>query len=146
MSNIAAAIGLAQLEKARWHLSRRREIAEQYIRFLAGVPGISIQPEKPWARNVYWMTSAVLNEDFPVTRNDLMGLLAKAGIETRPFFCPMHTLPMYKASAAGLNFPVADPISRKGLNLPSSASLSEEEVEYVCKEIIQISERNRKAR
>jgi perosamine synthetase len=146
MSNVAAAIGLAQLERIDYHLSRRREIAEHYINELARVPGISIQPEEVWARNVYWMTSAVLEEQFPITRDDLMAKLAAVGIETRPFFYPMHTLPMYQKDAAGLSFPVADRLSKTGLNLPSSASLSNEDVNYVCAQISRIFQRSRMTR
>jgi len=64
MTNIEAAIGLAQLEKVDWHLSRRREIATEYSHFLKRIPGISMQPEKEWARNAYWMISIVLNENW----------------------------------------------------------------------------------
>jgi perosamine synthetase len=143
MSNIAAAIGLAQLEKIDHRLARRREIADRYRAKLRRIPGIRIQPEKDWARNVYWMTSAVLDENLPINRDDLMALLAEAGIETRPFFFPMHTLPMYQDAASDLSFPVADRLSKNGLNLPSFAALSNENVDYVCNQIIRIIERSR---
>jgi len=146
MSNIAAAIGLAQLEKIDYHIARRRELAEHYMSELARIPGFSIQPEKVWARNVYWMTSAVLEENLPITRNDLMAKLAEVGIETRPFFCPMHTLPMYQKDGASMSFPVADRLSKTGLNLPSSASLSKEDVNYVCAQIFRIFQRSRMTR
>jgi perosamine synthetase len=142
MSNIAAAIGLAQLEKVDYHMARRREIADHYIKELAQTPGISIQPEKDWARNVYWMTSAVLEENLPITRDDLMTGLAEAGIETRPFFYPMHALPMYQKDVDGVSFPVADRLAKNGLNLPSSATLSHKDVSYVCSQIIRILGRN----
>jgi perosamine synthetase len=142
MSNVAAAIGLAQLERIEHQIARRREIADQYMDELARIKGISIQPEKPWARNVYWMTSALLEEDLPVARNDLMARLAEAGIETRPFFYPMHTLPMYQKDAAGMRFPVANHLAINGLNLPSSAALSHEDVSYVCNKLIRILEGN----
>jgi perosamine synthetase len=140
MTNLAAAIGLAQLEKAEWHISRRREIAAQYAQRLGEVPGITLQPEKPWARNVYWMSSVVLEERVPVTRDDFMARLADAGIETRPFFYPMHTLPMYRHLAQGQCFPVAERLAARGFNLPSSASLSEEDVDYICDQLIRILE------
>lgn len=138
MSNIAAAIGLAQLEKIEYHMARRREIATHYRDRLRTMSGISIQPEMSWARNVYWMTSAILEENIPITRNKLIERLAVAGIETRPFFYPMHTLPMYQNTVSGLTFPVADRLSRNGLNLPSSTSLSKDDLNYICDEIIQI--------
>ena len=140
MSNVAAAIGLAQLEEVEWHIARRREIAAQYAQRLGGVAGIAFQPEKPWARNVYWMTSVVLDEQWPVLRDTVMVRLADAGIETRPFFYPMHTLPMYRGLAKGQCFPVAERLAAHGINLPSSATLSEEDVAFVCDQVVQILE------
>ncbi len=133
MTNIEAAIGLAQLERVDWHLGRRREIAAEYARRLQHVPGISMQPEKPWARNSYWMVSVVLDEGWRLSRDETMSALAERGIETRPFFYPMHTLPMYKTLGEGRRFPVADRVSSHGMNLPSSAMLSMEDIEYICK-------------
>jgi len=72
-----------------------------------------------------------------------MAQLSEAGIETRPFFYPMHTLPMYEKDVVGMSFPVADRLSKNGLNLPSSALLSNEDVHYVCNQILQVFERSR---
>jgi perosamine synthetase len=140
MTNIAAAIGLAQLEKADWHIARRRHTALRYVQRLSTVPDVALQPEKPWARNVYWMVSVVLSEKCPVSRDTVMERLAEAGIETRPFFHPMHTLPMYRDSAKGQRFPVAEGLAARGLNLPSSATLSEAEVTFVCDHLIKALE------
>lgn len=136
MTNVAAAIGLAQLEKADWHIARRRRTAFRYAQRLSAVPDIVLQPEKPWARNVHWMVSAVLTEDCAVSRDTLMERLAETGIETRPFFPPMHTLPIYRDSAKGQRFPVAERLAARGINLPSSATLSEEDVTFVCDQLI----------
>jgi len=138
MTNIAAAIGLAQLEKADWHINRRREIAVQYARHLRHLPGITIQTEKPWAHNVYWMTSIVLDEKLPISRDSVMAKLAEVGVETRPFFFPMHTLPMYKDLAHGRSYPVASRLAAQGINLPSSAMLSNEDISFICEQIIRI--------
>ncbi|MGB3905975.1 MAG: DegT/DnrJ/EryC1/StrS family aminotransferase [Anaerolineae bacterium] len=143
LTNIAAAIGLAQLEKAHWHIARRREIAAQYARHLEASPGIGLQAEKPWGHNVYWMTSVVLDEHCPLSRDTMMARLADAGIETRPFFYPMHTLPMYRDLAKGRSFPVADRLAARGFSLPSSATLSGEDVDYVCDQLISILEAGR---
>lgn len=137
MTNVAAAIGLAQLEKVNWHVTRRREIATQYARCLGDVPGVRFQAEKPWARNVYWMTSVVLDEQWP-DRDLVMEKLADAGIETRPFFYPMHTLPIYCKSARGQGYPISEKVAARGINLPSSAKLTEEDVGYICDQLIRI--------
>jgi perosamine synthetase len=137
MTNIAAAIGLAQLEKADWHIARRREIAAQYSRRLKGLPGIMLQPEKPWAYNVYWMNSVVLDDNLMLSRDAVIAKLAKMGIETRPFFYPMHTLPIYQDLAKGQGFPVAERLAAQGINLPSSATLCDEDVVFICEQLIQ---------
>jgi perosamine synthetase len=137
MTNVAAAIGLAQLEKADWHIARRREIAAHYARRLGHVPGLALQPEKPWARNVYWMSSVVLAEQ-SVARDTAIAALAAEGIETRPFFYPMHTLPMYQGLAKGQSFPVGERLAASGINLPSGATLTEADVDRVCDQLLHI--------
>ena len=138
MTNIAAAIGLAQLEKADWHINRRREIAELYKKFLEKIPGITMQPELSWARCVYWMTSIVLDQDLSISRDEVMRRLAEEGIETRPFFYPMHSLPMYRSVSGEKTYPVADHLSAHGMNLPSYAQLSPDDIEYVCDSLTRI--------
>jgi perosamine synthetase len=138
MTNIAAAIGLAQLEKSEWHIDRRREIAALYIKHLEGLREIALQPEKSWAYNVYWMISAVLSEDLSISRDSILSKLAKVGIETRPFFYPMHALPIYRELAEGRSFPVADRLAARGINLPSSAALREEDIDFVCSELVRL--------
>jgi perosamine synthetase len=141
MTNIAAAIGLAQLEKADWHINRRREIAELYKKFLENIPAITMQPELSWARCVYWMTSIVLDQDLSLSRDEVMRYLAEEGIETRPFFYPMHSLPMYQSVSDEKTYPVADRLSAQGINLPSFAQLSPEDIEYVCDRLTRIISR-----
>jgi perosamine synthetase len=131
MTNIQAAIGLAQLEQADWHLAQRRRIAESYQKHLADVRGVSLQPELPGYRNSFWMTSLVLDESLP-PRDTVMQQLAEDGIETRPFFHPAHELPIYEGCCTGQDFPVAARISRQGLNLPTSADLGDDDIAYIC--------------
>jgi len=143
MTNVAAAIGLAQLEMIDWHIARRRSIAKQYDQHLSGVSGISLQPEKPWARNVYWRNSVVLDQKLLISRDAVMAKLQKVGIETRPFFYPMHILEMYRTIALDRKFPVADRLASSGFNLPSSAALSDDDVAFVCDQLIQILKTSR---
>ena len=138
MTNIQAAIGLAQLEKVDWHLARRREIAGWYEELLGGHPLFALQPEMAWARNAYWMNSVVLAEGFPLSRDETMQRLAEQGIETRPFFYPMHTLPMYRSIASGHTVPVAESVAARGMNLPSSSKLTYEDVGYVAEGLIDL--------
>jgi perosamine synthetase len=139
MTNVQAAIGLAQLEKAEWHIGRRRENAAWYTELLRDYPQFQLQPEKPWAKNVYWINSIVLPEDFSLSRDETMEAHGKQGIETRPFFYPMHILPMYQSGSAGRSFPVADSIAARGMNVPSGADLTRDEVAYVVEQLVKLA-------
>lgn len=129
MTNIQAAIGLAQLERIDDMLAIRRRNAAHYNRRLAEVPGLTLPPQMPWAQNVYWMYSVLVGEEFGPTRDELRTKLRQANIETRPFFYPIHTLPMYNT---GQSLPVAEELSRRGINLPSGATLTPEQIDYIC--------------
>ncbi len=137
MTNIEAAIGLAQLEKIDWHLAQRRRIALAYQERLANYPELCLQPELPGCKNSYWMTSLVLGDGL-VERDHVITQLAEHGIETRPFFYPMHILPIYQHMTRGQIFPVAERVSAQGINLPSSANLTEDDINYVCEKLTSI--------
>lgn len=137
MTNIEAAIGLAQLEKFDWHFAQRRRIASYYKSRFNESTGVKIQEEQPWAVSSYWMTSVILGNNFP-SRDEVIRKMAEANIETRPFFYPMHILPMYMESTNGRSFPVADHVSAQGMNLPSSGNLTTEELDYICDTLIKI--------
>jgi len=136
LTNVAAAIGLAQLERVDWHIARRREVAAWYREFLGEDTRFKLSPELEWARSSFWITCAVLSEAVAVARDDVMSLLAAKGIETRPFFYPMHTLPMYEGlPRPKAGFPVAESLARRGLNLPTGAKLTRDDVRYVSEEL-----------
>ncbi len=130
LTNVAAAIGLAQLEMADWHMRRRREVAAWYQQDLQGIPGVTWQAEQPWARHAYWMFTVKVDETVG-DRDAVMAALRDRGIETRPVFYPVHTLPPYQAGAAGDAFPVAERIARCGISLPTWAGLTRNDVLYV---------------
>ena len=125
MTNVAAAIGLAQLEKSEWHVERRREVVKWYNEHLKGTSALTRQVEKERARNVYWMFSVALDESISLERDEVIVALAEQGIETRPVFHPMHTLPPYCVSAKGQRFPVADRLEARGISLPTWAGLTQ---------------------
>lgn len=127
MTNICAAIGLAQLEQADYFLKQKRQIAQHYQRELSNLP-VTFHIEANDVRHSYWMCS-ILVKDLAV-RDSLREKLNGAGIETRPFFFPVHTMPMYCEDAISL--PVAECLASKGINLPSYPMLSKSQVEYVC--------------
>jgi perosamine synthetase len=132
MTNLQAAIGVAQVKKLTGLIAKKRQIAAWYGQALDGLARhglITRHPETPWAKNVYWMYSILLTPRFPLARDDVITRLAGDGIETRPFFYPIHTLPWYHH---GATFPVAEALSRTGINLPSSANLTERDVHTIA--------------
>lgn len=133
MPNLAAAVGLAQLECIDWHLERRREVASWYRKFLTDVPGLEWQPASSGRKNVDWLFTIVLDERMPVARDEVMARLFARGVETRPVFYPMHVLPPYRQiGQEDGDFPIADRVARCGFSLPTWAGLKREDVVYVC--------------
>jgi perosamine synthetase len=135
MTNLQAAIGLAQVEQLDALVKQRRRNAALYNELLMGVPGIILPPEAPNVESVFWMYSILVGDEFGMTRDQLRWFLADKGIETRTFFIPMHFQPIYYATYKGQRFPVAEDLCRRGLYLPSSSSLSEEEICYVAEAV-----------
>jgi len=135
MMNIPAAIGLAQLERAGWHMRRRREVAAAYERLLGGVQGLGWQEEHDWARHAYWMFTVLLRGEAADHRDRLMARLHEEGVETRPVFYPVHSLPPYREASRGEEFPVAESLARRGVSLPTWAGLSREDLGYVCERL-----------
>jgi perosamine synthetase len=133
MTNIQAALGLAQMERIDVFIEHKRWLAQRYNELLTSVTGITFPPEASWARSVYWMYSILLDKEFPLDRDTFMSRLKEQGIDSRPFFYPVHSLPPYQSS--GGQFPVAEDISRRGINLPSGMNMQEEDVVRVAEEI-----------
>jgi perosamine synthetase len=135
MTNLQAAIGLAQVEQMDGFVQRRRENAALYSALLRDVPGLTLPAEEPWAKNVYWMYGVLVEDEFGLTRDELRRCLAERGIETRTFFIPMHLQPIYFADYEGEHYPVAEDFCRRGLYLPSASSLTKQEIEFVVQEV-----------
>jgi len=135
MTNVAAAIGLGQLEKADWHLNRREEVANWYQKGLEAVPGVSWQTEKEWAKRIYWMFNVVIDEQLG-DRDQIMVQLGDAGIEVRPLFYPMHMLPPYQDEGHNEGFPVAERVSRQGFSLPTWAGLTHDDIQYTVEALV----------
>ncbi|MGI8835879.1 MAG: DegT/DnrJ/EryC1/StrS family aminotransferase [Pyrinomonadaceae bacterium] len=135
LTNIQAAIGLAQFEKIDWLVERRREVAMQYRKALQDLP-VSTPCEAAWAKNVYWLYSICVPKGSD--RDFVMNELMKQGIETRPFFYPMHQMPPYYKENGNQDFPVSTDLGARGINLPSSANLSDEEIAYIANALRQV--------
>jgi len=135
MTNLQAALGLAQLEQIDEFIAIRRRNAAHYMARLREVAGITCPPQAPWAENVYWMFAPLIEPEFGLDRDTVMGRLREKGIESRPFFYPIHTMPMYNT---GQSLPVAESLSARGINLPSGTNLTEEQIDYICQALIEI--------
>lgn len=125
MTNLQAALGVAQLKKIDVLITKKRQIASTYKKLLRSLPTVTPAPEMPWAKNVYWLYSVLVKNPL---RDKIMKYLGRQGIETRPFFHPIHLLPPYER---GLTLPVAEKLSGMGLNLPSGPKLSENQIREV---------------
>ncbi len=134
LTNLQAALGLAQMERIDAIVARKRAMASRYLMGLAGLPGIRLPVEEPWARNIYWMFGLVLEDPALPNATEFAAGLAARGVETRPFFLGMHAQPalLSRGLVAPGDFPVSDLLSERGLYLPSGLGLSDEEIDYVC--------------
>jgi len=137
MTNLQAAVGLAQTEQLPGFVENRRNNAALYSELLADVPGIVTPPEAAWAKNVFWMYSVLVEDEFGMTRDQLRAYLAKRGIETRTFFIPMHLQPIYYNTFKGQRYPVAEMLCRRGFYLPSASSLTTAQIQYIVEIVAQ---------
>jgi perosamine synthetase len=156
LTNLQAAIGLAQLERIDELVEKKRWMGQRYTERLKDIRGLTLPVEEPWAKNVYWMYGVVLDETVispsPLPSGERVrvrggsdettGMDAEAfakrllelGVETRPFFLGMHEQPVFHEMGLfkGEHYPVAERIARQGLYLPSGLTLTEEQIDKVC--------------
>lgn len=136
MTNIQAAIGLAQMEGVDRAIADRQAIAEWYNEALAGLGGKVVLPQQEsWARQVIWMYTIFLADGDGDRRDAVMRALDEMGIETRPVFCPMHKLPPYEEVSS---YPVADLWAQRGINLPTYQDLTRADVARVARSLAQV--------
>ena len=141
LTNLQAAIGVAQVENVETLVEARRNIGIRYNKELSGIKGLILPVEKPYAKNVYWMYGVVLSDDISLTKEEVMQKLREEGIDTRSFFIPMHEQPAYvnktieNSPDCSGNFEVAEKISKRGFYLPSSSNLTDEEIQFVCNKL-----------
>ncbi|OGC04128.1 aminotransferase DegT [candidate division WOR-1 bacterium RIFOXYA12_FULL_43_27] len=133
MTNLQAAIGVAQMERIEEFVRIKRRLGEYYREGLSKIKGIKYQIEKPWAKMVYWMYCIELDNALGIDAETMMRELGKEGIGTRPFFLGLHEQPalhdldLFK----GESYPVTERIARQGLYLPSGMTLTERQIDEV---------------
>ena len=136
MSSMQAALGLAQLERVEELITRKRQIFTWYKAELQSLPGITLNAEPPGTKNSYWMDTVILDRSYGIQKVELMQALSEQGVDTRPFFHPLSSIPAYKSSPeatrAAQRNTVSYDIAGRGINLPSGLNLTEELVKRVC--------------
>ena len=140
LTNLQAAIGLAQLEGIEELVTRKRWMGHAYTKQLRDIPGLQLPVEEPWAKNVYWMYGVVLDESIGMDAAEFARRLRDRGVDTRPFFLGMHEQPVFLESGLFRDegFPVAERIARRGLYLPSGMALTEAQLDQACEAVQQV--------
>jgi len=141
MTNLQAAVGVAQLERLDEFVERKRQMGRRYNELFVGLPGIQLPLTKTdAAENIYWVYGMVLEESTGMVAEEAMKQLAAKGIGCRPFFCPMHQQPVLKDMGlfAGEAYPEADRLYRQGFYIPSGMALTDEQIERVAKSVWEV--------
>jgi perosamine synthetase len=144
MSNLLAAVGLAQVEKADEYRAMRIRNAHLYHEYLSGVPGITLQPEATGCLNVYWMNGVLVEPKvYGRTRDELVTHLKTQGVDTRNFFIGMHRQPSLEKFGCDMSgdYPVSDNLSENGFYLPSASHLKSEQIRFICDRIIEFKKK-----
>jgi perosamine synthetase len=136
MTNITAAIGLAQLENIDIVLKRKAEIASLYRNAFKGSP-LEFHNQDHNIIHSYWMCSILV--DNAHQRDPLRDFLLQQGIETRPLFYPAHTLPFYASYIQG-DYRIASDLSARGINLPSYPALTDEDVLFIASKVLKFAD------
>jgi len=141
MSNLQAAVGLAQLERIEEFIIKKRQIGELYQERLSSLTAATLPlAATAYAKNIYWVFGLVINSDFHTDAKGVMKELGKSGIGTRPFFWSLHEQPVlhklgYKSEES---FPVSENLSRRGFYLPSGLAITLQQIDYVSEKVIEV--------
>jgi perosamine synthetase len=137
LTNLQAALGLAQVERIDDIVGRKRWMGREYTSRLAGIKELQLPVEQEWARNVYWMYGVVLSDHVGMNAVEFALKLRDKGVETRPFFLGMHEQPVFHERGLFIDerYPVAEKLARQGLYLPSGLALTEEQLSKVCETV-----------
>jgi perosamine synthetase len=134
LTNLQAAIGVAQVDRIDDHIRRKRRMAAAYHDRLSDLTQIALPVERDWAKNVYWMYCLILADDVAFDAVEFAHRLRARGIDTRPLFLGMHEQPVLRERGlfAGANYPVTERLARRGLYVPSGLTLTEMQIDRVC--------------
>jgi len=134
MTNLQAAVGLAQLERLDEFVTRKRRMGARYTELLSGVPGIELPLQRTdYAENIYWVYGLVTDDSKDIGAERAIGELAARGVGCRAFFCPMDQQPALRNFGLfrGVAYPEADRLYRQGFYIPSGLAMIDEQVDRV---------------
>lgn len=137
LTNLQAALGLAQLERFDEIVAKKRWLGQTYTERLKDIACLQLPVEEPWAKQVYWMVGLVVDESTNMDAVEFARRLQALGVQTRPFFLGMHEQPVFleRGLFRGGHYPVAERIARQGLYVPSGLALTEAQLEQVCEAV-----------
>jgi perosamine synthetase len=138
MTNLQAAMGVAQLERIDEFKSRKRAMGARYTELLSGTKGLNLPLDRTsYAENIYWVYGVVLDDSVEFDAAEAMRRLAAMNVGCRPFFYPMHQQPVLERLALfdGRSYPVAERLSRRGFYIPSSVTLTNQQTAHVASAI-----------
>jgi perosamine synthetase len=141
MTNLQAAVGVAQLEQIEGFIKKKRAMGKRYTELLKDIPYINLPLAKTsYADNIYWVYGIVLNEKCQYSTMDIVKKLAERKVQTRPFFYPMHLQPVF--NKIGLfkdeKYPVAEALAERGFYIPSGLGLTNEQIDKVTKVVREV--------
>ncbi|MBX0310967.1 MAG: DegT/DnrJ/EryC1/StrS family aminotransferase, partial [Sulfurihydrogenibium sp.] len=135
MTNLQAALGIAQLERIQEHINKKRQMGKKYNELLADLQDICYLPipKTDYAENIYWVYTIVLKDNYPKNAKQIMKELRDKGIGTRPFFYPIHLQPVFQRMGLfkGDTYPNSEKLYEKGFYIPSGLALTEEQISEV---------------
>ena len=141
MTNLQAALGIAQIERLAEFVERKRSMGLRYTEMLAGVEGLEMMPvHTEYAKNIYWVFGMVLKDEVSFNAEEAMRRLGEKGIGTRPFFWPMHEQPVFQKMGLFKEecYPVAERLARRGFYIPSGMALSDGQIGEVAKAVTEV--------
>lgn len=133
LTNVQAAIGVAQVERAAQLVGKKRRIGEQYQRGLQEIPGLAPMPRSPFGESSFWLFPVMLSDEVADQRETLMELLASDGIQTRVTFPALHRMPPFAGERRAAELAVSEDIERRGICLPNTPRMTDDSVVYVLK-------------
>lgn len=140
LTNMQAALGVAQIERMKEIVTKKRWMADQYTKRLCHLKNLQLPVEKPWAKSVYWMYALVISEETGIDNSGCAKKLFELGVDTRPFFIGMHEQPVFHKMGLFKDerYPVTERIAKQGLYLPSGLTITEKQIETVCNAVEEV--------